>query len=172
MHNASARHDFNNETLTEDEPLLRAAFIYNFSKFTHWPENSIKFQDNSLFLCISGKDELVYALKQLENKKIKGRPVVIHSLKNEQDSVNCHVLYIASSEKKHYTNILKTIHGKPVLTISSIRKFSHSGGIIELFREKGKTRFIINLDVARQSGLLISSRLLILADVIVDEEIK
>lgn len=69
MHIASATHEFSSEPLSEDERLLRAAFIYNFTKFTNWPENTEEEQGKPLFLCTTGIDKLVYAIDQLEGKK-------------------------------------------------------------------------------------------------------
>ena len=41
--------------------------------------------------------------------------------------------------------------------------FARNGGIIELFTEENRLKFIINVDNARRAGLRISSRLLQLA---------
>lgn len=169
MHAANAAHP---EILTEDESLLRAAFIYNFTKFTSWPDNTVRKQDSPLFICTIGKDQLVNALTKLNNIKIQEHKVVIRSLKNRNYTDNCNVLYVASSEKKFLNKIIRVNRGKPILTISGIRNFAQDGGVIEFFREKGKTRFIINLDAATNAGLEISSRLLILAVVIDSETTK
>ncbi len=154
------------QTNAKDESLLKAAFIYNFAKFTRWPDNTWQEKEAPLSLCTAGRDELIGGLEQLSGKKIKERHVTIVPLKGVQNPVNCHLLYIATSEKNRYKDILSAVQGKPVLTVSELPDFGHSGGIIELYREKDKTRFIINLDAAREAGLVISSRLLNLAEVI------
>lgn len=150
---------------TEDERLFKAAFIYNFAKFTSWPE-SVSKQNSNLVLCISGKNELTKKLQQLDGKAVKGQQVSIQQLQNIKSVAHCHMLYIATTEKNHYKKILAAVQGKPILTISDLTGFVQSGGIIQFYREKGKTRLIINLDIALATGLEISSRLLILAKVI------
>ena len=50
-----------------------------------------------------------------------------------------------------------------VLTISDVDNFAQRGGIAQMFVENGKMRFELNLDVARQSRLELSSKLLVLA---------
>lgn len=55
----------------------------------------------------------------------------------------------------------------PALTIIEISAFSKSGGMIELYRVEGRINFKINLQITRQAGLDLSSRLLKLA-IIVD----
>ena len=160
------------QTRAEDELLLKAAFIYNFAKFTDWPENIWQGQDAQLNLCTAGEDGLVGELERLAGKIIKEHPVTIVSLKNMPVPKNCHLLYVATSEKKGYKDILKSVRGEPVLTISELPHFSRSGGMIELYREKDQTRFIINLSVAREAELVLSSRLLSLAVVINNEEVQ
>ena len=155
---------------SENKQLLKAAYIFNFAKFTQWPENTWKAEDTPLNLCIAGKDKLVNKLEQLAGKTIQEHPVNAQSLKVVQNIKNCHLLYIATSEKKRYQSILKSVHNEPVLTVSELPNFGRSGGMIELYREKERTRFIINLGVTRESGLKISSRLLNLAVVINNED--
>ena len=60
--------------------------------------------------------------------------------------------------------------GEPILTISELPNFVRSKGIIELYRGKNQTHFIVELEVARKAGLVLSSRLLSLAVVITREE--
>ncbi|MDH5387746.1 MAG: YfiR family protein [Gammaproteobacteria bacterium] len=158
------------QTRIEEDNLLKAAFIYNFAKFTNWPEGTWKQQNTPLNLCTAGKDGLVSKLKHLAGKVIKQRPVTIMSLNNMQVPKNCHLLYIASSEKNDYKDILKAVHTQPVLTISELPHFARSGGMIEFDRKKDQTNFIINLAVARGAGLSINSRLLSLAEVITNEK--
>jgi len=153
------------EIESEDERLFKAAFTYNFAKFTIWPENTPG-QDGALILCTIGKSKLVTDLNRLGGKYIKGRAVAIKEVTNNQTKDHCHILYIAKSEKRKVANILKSINNKPILTVSDLSNFIKAGGIIQFYRKNGKTNLIINLDTARKSGLEISSRLLILAEVI------
>ena len=158
------------QTRAEEDNLLKAAFVYNFAKFTNWPEGTWKQRNTPLNLCTAGKDGLVSKLEHLAGKIIKQRPVTILSLNDMQVPKNCHLLYIASSEKNHYKNILKSVRAEPVLTISELPHFARSGGIIEFDRRKDQTHFIINLAAAREAELVLSSRLLSLAEVINNEE--
>ncbi len=153
----------------DDERLLKAAYLYNFAKFTEWPKETWINPGDSLNLCIAGKDELVGELVRLGGKTIKQRYLTVLSLSNLVKPESCHLLYIATSEKDRYRDILVSSQHKPVLTISEIAGFTANAGHIELYREKGKTRFIINLGAAREVGLNFSSRLLILAIVLDDE---
>lgn len=157
------------QTHGDDELLLKAAYIYNFAIFTRWPESTWKTKDMPLKLCIAGKDALSDEIQKLHAKIIKGRPVTIHPLKNAQTAKDCQILYIATSEGKNYKDILKSVHDEPVLTISELPYFARSKGIIELYRAKDQTFFIITLEASNKAGLEFSSRLLSLAVVIPEE---
>jgi len=153
-----------NVSKATDEALFKAAFIYNFAKFTSWPE-SVLAEDSALVLCTIGKLEAGFDLKRLSGKIIKNRTVEIKSLNKNQSAKHCHMLYIAKSEKKRLKKTIDKLKGQSILTVSDLPNFVKNGGIIQFNRKKGKTKLIINLDHARDANLEISSRLLILADV-------
>lgn len=154
----------------EDEILLKAAFIYNFAKFTQWPENTFNGETTPLRLCTTGDDKLIETLKRIGDRKIKGRSVRVRSLQNAQTPERCHVLYIARSKSVYLTDIIDILRYKPVLSISELPGFSRLGGVIELFSKNDRTRFIINLTNARKARLELSSHLLRLAVVVNNEE--
>lgn len=153
------------ERISED-PLLKAVFIYNFAKFTHWPQESWDAPNAALNLCTAGSDALVSNLSRLNKKTIAGHPVSISTFDPGVEDSDCHILYIATSEHKHFTRFIQQTHDVPVMTISEIPGFAGSGGIIQLYREQQQIRFKINLGVARDRGLTLNARLLDLAELV------
>ncbi|MCU7932327.1 MAG: YfiR family protein [Candidatus Thiodiazotropha sp. (ex Codakia rugifera)] len=158
------------QNLLQEENLLKAVFIYNFAKFTRWPEAMGDEADTPLKICSIGNDELVSELERLSGRIIKGHPVMIEPMKDKNNLHNCQVLYVAHSLQRQYLKIIKSLVGKPILTVSELPDFARSGGIIELYRKEGRISFIINLHMARQAGLVLSSRLLNLAEIVGQEE--
>lgn len=154
------------EQQSEDERLLKTAYIYNFAKFTRWPDGSFKQAETPLRLCTIGKNTLSADLKDLEGKKIQGHSVIVTAIEKPQQAKNCQALYIATRNSLNYKHILGVIKNWPVLSISEASYFARNGGIIQFYRKKGKTRLVINLNAAHKAGLEISSRLLILAEII------
>ena len=154
----------------EDELFVNAASIYNFAKFTRWPEHIWNKQDQPLNICTIGNDVLINELEQLNGKIIKDHPVSLLAVNNIKKLENCHLIYIAASEKNYYRDIIEAVKGKPVLTISELPNFVRSEGIIELYQGKNQTHFLVNLEVANKAGLTLSSRLLSLAVVITRAE--
>ena len=108
---------------TEDERLFKAAFIFNFAKFTQWPENTLDNPDNTFNLCTAGIDQLILDLKRLGGKSLKQKPVKIFTF---EEADTCHLLYIGQSEKEHYEKYFNDIANKPVLTISELPGFAYN----------------------------------------------
>jgi hypothetical protein len=148
---------------TAQARLLKAAFVYNFVKFTSWPSASFSSKNSPLTLCVIGSDRLSGDLHQLDGRPAKGRTLRVLSMSNQAELDACNIVYVGRSEDAGWAGRLT---GKPILSISQSRGSSRKGGIIELYEQKGKVRFIINRAAARTAGLQISSRLLKLADVI------
>lgn len=153
----------NTAIANEDQRLFKAAFIYNFAKFTRWPETPADDIKTEIRLCTLGEDQLVNDLTRLKGKVIKNKSL---SVKPFESPDECDMLYIAFSKNKTYLHTLNAISGKPILTISEIKNFALSGGIIELNHDKGQTRITANLNAAYNNKLELSSRLLMLANVI------
>jgi len=144
----------------EDDSLLKAAFIYQFSKFVYW-SNNVK--PNPLILCTLGEDKLIEVINGLDADIIPNKKVIVQSVQAKIGINNCHILYIASSEHGSFRSLDVISQRKAILTISELPGFVEAGGIIELIYEGNKIRFDINNDAARHKGLEISSSLLKLA---------
>ncbi|MES9862632.1 MAG: YfiR family protein [Candidatus Thiodiazotropha sp. LLP2] len=157
----------------QDIGLLKAVFIYNFAKFTRWPESQLSSLDNQINLCAIGEDYFSNNLQVLDGKILRGRTINIEHFKAKtNDLQRCNVLYLAHSIKQETEQILELLTSKSVLTISEIPDFSKSGGMIELQTHSDKVRFTINLMATRKAGLEISARLLNLATVVEEDVLQ
>lgn len=146
-----------------DKTLLKVAYVFNLAKFTGWPDSAVNGQFN---VCVMGEDVLGDALGQLKGKSVKGRTIAVQTYDKGRNSKRCHLLYVAGSEESRLDGVLKEVGDQPVLTVSELTGFADSGGVVELDRRGGRTRFIINLGKARGMGLEINPHLLKLAEVI------
>lgn len=155
---------------TEDERLLKAAFVFNFAKFSSWPESDKGETDNPLTLCTMGENELIPELSRLDGRPIKGRHLAVEPLQDREGVEVCHLLYISGSKSSVYRRTLEALRDKPVLTVSQIPGFARAGGMIEIFPRGEMISFSINIAAARRGGVEISSRLLGLAEVVVGME--
>jgi hypothetical protein len=153
-----------------EENLLKAVFIYNFAKFTRWPDEVWNEKGPSLQICTIGYDPLAKALLRLHGRTLREHPVNIELKENTAQLNSCHVLYVANTVTHEAIEITQTLGSMPILTISEMPNFSESGGMIELYHSDGRIRFKINLQIIREAGLDLSSRLLKLATIVNNQQ--
>lgn len=176
------------DSASSREYQVKAAFLYNFIQFVDWPEEKLSDSDESIIICIIGKDPFKDAFEPIKNKKVKDRSVVIKRIKSFEELKNsaegnrggsdrtteeltkCHLLFICSSEKKNLKEIIDTVNTHGVLTVGEMDGFLEAGGIINWFVEDKKVRFEINVSAAERARLEIRSKLLRLAKRIVEED--
>jgi len=144
---------------------VKATFLYHFAQFAEWDSGVFKSDNSPLMLCIIGEDPFGDALKDIENKNIRGRPLLIRMCKNLTDIHGCHILFVSQSEEGNLMNILSDIKGESCLTVSDLEGFTQLGGIIKFFIVENKVRFEINPDAADRSRIKLSSRLLKIANI-------
>ena len=146
---------------------MKAAFVYNFAKFTDWPDE-LWSKSNKLRLCMAGtRDGFSQAVAALDAKPpVRGKEIEVRSVSRPEDAATCHILVIAGREGM--TQWARGVANGPVLTVGDGEGFAPSGGIIGLFVEGEKVRFEINPDAASRAGLKLSSQLLKLARLVKD----
>jgi len=142
------------------EYTIKAAFIYNFARFTQWPDDG-----DELRVCIYGKDPFGSAIDKLNGKKSNNRTIKIVRTRLIEEVKTCHIVFlnIIPPERYLFQQALKTIDGANVLTISDAANVTDYGVMIGLRIDNNKVAFEVNNTVAQESNLEISSKLLRLA---------
>ncbi len=169
------------------EHVVKAAVVYNFIKFTEWPEERVS-DGNEIVVGILGGDDFTSAFDPVKDKPIKDKQLVIRYLgrweelprdPNDRQKVSdesrkalsaCHVLFVCDSEKEYVGEILKMVDSQGILTVGETTRFLEAGGIINFIPMEQKPVFEINLAVARDAGFTISSRMLRLAKRVITDE--
>jgi hypothetical protein len=150
-----------------DEYKLKAAMLYNLTKFVEWPNSAYPDSHAPILLCILGQDPIANSLAATIPKEPQnGRAVLIRRLQSDAEFPGCHILYISSSERKSAAHIFAILNGACVLTVGEMAQFAAHGGIIQFALEDQRVHFDINLDAASRAGLKISSKLLALAEIV------
>lgn len=139
---------------------VKAAFIFNFAKFTDWPDAS---RDASLTVCIAGRDPFGNALSSFDGRNVGGREFRIRRIGTSEDLRGCHIVYITQSEERRLSNYLHAALNHPILTVSDIEGFVDSGGMIGLVVADERVQFDVNLTPTHAASLKLSSQVLRLA---------
>jgi hypothetical protein len=148
---------------------IKAAFLFNFAKFVDWPPDAMKNTDGSFVIGILGRDPFGVALEQtIGDKTIRGAAIQIRRFQNLNDLRFCHILFISESEKNGLPGILDKIGDQSILTVSDMPDFARRGGMIHLYMENNRVRFIIHTQAAENAGLKLSAKLLTLAKILSD----
>lgn len=139
---------------------IKAAFIFNFLKSIEWRAGV--HTEGKLAICIIGANPFGGVMENLSGKTIAANELVVRHFDSYRDvnTKECHVIFISPSEKGNLDDILKTLAGPNVLTISDTDGFGKRGVMINFYMSKNKVRFEINLKAAKRAGVKISSKLL------------
>jgi hypothetical protein len=147
---------------------VKTAYLYNFAKYVDWPTNSSDGHPSAITICVLGKSPFGDALNSIAGKMIKGRRVSILHITRIEEQQECDILFVCASEKTRLGQILASVASRPILTVSGIKHFVDSGGMIGFSIVNDKIRFEINQRSVHRSGLRISAQLLKLATKVTD----
>ena len=149
-------------------PTLRAAFLFNFAKFSEWPADTLA-PGQRLAMCVVGDAAVADALSQtIKGHAIEGHELTVAILKIDESASACHLLYVSASEIKRSAGLLLGVKAASVFTVSDAEGFAESGGVAQLIVENDRMRFAINIASALRRRLNISSKLLSLAEIVKD----
>jgi len=145
------------------EYTIKAAFIYNFARFTEWPDES-----NELKVCIYGEDPFGSSIDILNGKQSNGRTIKVIRTRSIDEVKSCHIAFlnIIPPVRRLFTRALQDIEGANVLTVSDAEGVIDFGVMIGLKLDNDKVAFDVNHTVAKASNIEISAKLLRLAKVV------
>jgi hypothetical protein len=154
-------------TATPGENQIKATALYNVIAFTEWPAKSFASDETPLVIGVLGEGPIATLLRELvANETWRGRPVVVRKVANAADAKSCHVVFIARSEDSRWRTLSAQFTGAPILTVADAENFARHGGIVQFGFEGNKLKLIVNLGAARRAGLVISSKVLRMAQII------
>jgi hypothetical protein len=143
---------------------VKAAMLYNFTKFIEWPAGAFKSDDAPLVVGIYGEEHFVNDIaKLLEGKKAHGHSIQVRRLTTNEEAAGCQILFVREAEMKRFQPIGEVIKRKPILTVGESDEFLDAGGMFNITLEDKLPRFEVNPAAAESAGLTISSKVLRLA---------
>ena len=145
------------ETLEND---VKAAFLYNFTKFVEWPQSGGR--GNEPFrICVLADPVFVRTVDRIiEGESIQGRRLVRTEPQTVDDARACNILYVGRSEAERGARMMSAVRQLPVLTVGDTPKFVDQGGAIGFVLENDRVRFDVSAPAVDRAGLKVSSKLL------------
>ena len=139
---------------------VKAAFLYNFTKFVEWPSSAFAAASSPFVVCAYADAGFRKKLEEiLQGEHVRGRPITVATLDGE-DARGCHLLYFSKDESARQARILPGLRQAPVLSVGEGRPFLEQGGLIAFVLENDRVRFALSKRGADTAGLTISSQLL------------
>jgi hypothetical protein len=141
---------------------VKAAFLYNFTKFVDWPAE--KLESDSLVIGVYGENPFEDFLGQAtRDKRVRGRHVVVRECEDIEQATSCHAVFVRIEDEKELGRSLEILENAHVLTISDTKGFTRQGGMIGFVFKENRIRFEVNALATHDADLRISSKLLKLA---------
>ncbi|HEY1240654.1 MAG TPA: YfiR family protein [Bryobacteraceae bacterium] len=155
--------------LAADEPPLeyqvKAAFLLNFTKFIGWPPAAFADSRSPLTICVFGDDPFGGALDQMvRGEAVEGRGVAVLRVRRAPEPKSCQVVYVSRTTNDMGPMLAQI--GPGVLTVGEGDEFLRQGGMVAFVIENRRVRFDVNQTTAANAGLTLSSRLLMVARVV------
>lgn len=143
---------------------VKAAFLYNFTKFVEWPPAAFEDERATFRVCIVGGNPFGESLEEvIAGQEVEGRKLTLLRADDLADPTGCHLLFLGRSERQRTAEVLAAVREANVLTVGEAEGFLEQGGVINFKLDNGKVRFEINPAAAERAGLKMSSKLLRLA---------
>lgn len=142
---------------------VKAAFVYNFTKFVEWPREHFGDDHRAIVIAVLGQNPFGDELEKiLRDRKVGGRELIIKTLASVDDARTADVLFVCDGEEKHLEAVWPSLHAAGVLTIGESTDFA-AQGMITFVLEGDKVRFAVNLASVERAHLKFSAQLLKLA---------
>jgi hypothetical protein len=146
---------------------VKAAFLYNFLRYTEWPADANPGPGVPLLIGVLGDESLDRTLGAvLRGKTVQGRLLEVRRVRLGPEARVSHLLFVSASERVRVGQVLDAVRGAPVLTVGETDGFAQAGGVINFVLEEGRVRFEVNQEAAQRARLRLSSRLLALARIV------
>jgi len=148
---------------------VKAAFLFNFAKFVEWPADTFASPQAPFAVCVLGEDPFGSLLDAaLAGKTMATHPVALRRIKERAEARHCQIVFVSASEVRNYAELMEAVRGSSALLVGDTDGFAALGGMIEFTLEGNHVRFLINPDAAQRAGLMLSSKLLMLARIVHD----
>ncbi len=140
-----------------DEYNLKAAFIYNFSKYIDWGPYQ---KGNEFTIGVLGNSPISKPLAEIAiTKTVNNKKIVILQFFKPQDVTFCNILFISRHNAYAMDGFLSRL-SQGMLTIGEAEGMSEDGAAFNFIIADNKLKFEANLKSISTAGLKASSELL------------
>ena len=145
---------------------VKAVYLFNFASFVTWPQASFESDSQPLNYCLASSAQVEQSLAEaLQGEIVKGRSLALRQLGDDESLSGCHILYFENASGKKLNDLLASAPTKGLLVVTDFQTDRTKPASINLLESGEKLSPLINLQIARANELLVSSKLLRIAQV-------
>ena len=138
---------------------VKTAMLLRFLQYTRWPDGVFASEDETLNLCIYGRNHWDKYLLQLQSRFVGQHQInVIPDIRSETVD-RCHSVVVARDDVGT-VRLIESIASTPVLTVGNSDDFLRAGGMITFLQLENRVRFSVDLGRARAVGLKLAPDML------------
>jgi hypothetical protein len=146
---------------------IKAAFIYNFTKFIEWPPKSFTDVNAAIVIGVLGDSPMAAVLDDVvRDRRVNGRPITVRTIQSAAEAASTQVLFVSATNSSLWAQVQAAIETRSVVTVGESPSFARSGGTINFVVQDDKLRFEINMTAAERSGVKITAQLQKLASAV------
>jgi hypothetical protein len=148
---------FEEKKTFQDEYALKAAFLYRFSDYVEWTNNSADYFN----IAVLGSSPIVSQLNLIaSNKRVKNKSIEIKQYENLNTFPQSNILFVSRDSKIPFETILAKYHDSGTLIVTEQNGYCAKGSDINFVLTGEKLKFEVNQKSINKPGLKISSQLL------------
>jgi len=143
---------------------VKAAFLYNFTKFVQWPQAGDANPQQPFVIGVAGPETVARQVEAVTaGRTVLSRPITVRRVTSAQEAASSDMLFLSTQDGGGREDLLDAVRKAHVLTVGESERFSELGGMVTFAVIDGRVRFSINEGSAEKAGLKISAQLLKLA---------
>lgn len=145
---------------------VKAAFLFNFTHFIHWPASAYAAPDAPFVIGIAGNDPFGTYLDDLVNGEMTdGHKIIVRRYPDGGDISGCQLVFINMGDLTKLKAVLSQAAHQSILTVSDADDFIKIGGILHFYTDNNRVKMEIRLAGAKAAQLEISAKLLQVAKI-------
>ncbi|MGY5449682.1 YfiR family protein [Agarivorans sp. MS3-6] len=148
----------------DKELSLKAGFVFNFARYSEWQDQAPLV--GYFRLCSPDISFVDSASEVLAEQTIHDLPILISYMSlDSSDITQCNLLFISAAYQQQWQQVDKRLLPNTML-VGEAANFMKNGGHIRFFLLAGKIRFEVDPEKLKQSGIVMSSKVLRLSRIV------
>ena len=143
---------------TADEYAVKAAFLFNFTKFVEWPPAAA---GSDFDICILGDDPFGSTMDAVTaGKSVGGSKIRVRKLKEPAEASSCRIVFVRSQEWGRAARLHRNRPGQACPNGRRNSGVVRLGGTISLVAQDGRVDLLMNAEALETGSLKFSAKLM------------